>query len=56
MKSDIEQVLDAVSSRGRFTGKNELAYQVGVLAAWISRLAKQDRFISNELATRLKKK
>jgi len=56
MKSDIKEVLDAVSSRGRFTGKNELAYQVGVLAGWISRLAKQDSQIKHELAVRLKKK
>ena len=56
MKSDIKEVLDAVSSKGRYTGKNELAYQVGVLAAWVSRLARQDSQVRKELAVRLKKK
>ena len=56
MKSDIKQVLEAVSSKGRYTGNNELAYQVGVLAAWINRLAKHDYGVSCELARRLEKK
>lgn len=56
MKSDIKEVLDAVSSRGRFTGKNELAYQLGVLASWVSRLAKQNYSVRYELTERRKKK
>ena len=56
MKSDIKEVLDAVSSKGRFTGKNELAYQAGVLAAWVSRLAKENYGVRYELMERLRKK
>lgn len=56
MNLAIEEVLNAVSSKGKFEGNLELAYQVGVLAAWVARLAKNDSLIMREISQRNAKK
>lgn len=56
MKKEIEEVLAACSSRGRYKGNTELAYQMGVMAAWIARLANTDSAVMRELKTRAAKK
>lgn len=52
----IEEVLKAASSKGKFEGSQELAYQVGVLAAWVARLSKHDSLIMREIEIRNAKK
>lgn len=54
MNQDIKDVLDSVGSQGKHTGHDETVYQLGVLAAWIARLAKTDWSVRSELEARLK--
>jgi len=56
MNLAIEEVLKATSSKGKFDGTQELAYQVGVLAAWVARLAKNDSQLMREIDSRNTKK
>jgi hypothetical protein len=53
MNSEIQRVLDAVGSSGKHKGSDETAYQLGVLAAWIARLANTDWSVRSELEVRL---
>lgn len=55
MNSEIKDILTAASSKGKFEGNQELAYQLGVLAAWIVRLSKNDSTIMAELKQRISK-
>ena len=48
----IVKVLNAVSSDGTYKDGNEVAYQLGVLAAWIAREAKNHPNIAMELEQR----
>ena len=48
----IVRVLNAVSSDGTYKDANEIAYQLGVLAAWIAREAKNHHNIAVELEQR----
>jgi len=52
MNNEVKEILAAASSKGKFTGNQELAYQVGVLAAWIARLSKNDSKIIVEIKQR----
>jgi len=56
MKAEINEVLRAVSSNGKYKGQLETAYQLGVLAAWVARLSKSDWSVSAELNQRLRNK
>ena len=53
MDVKVKEVLAAVSSQGRLTGSAETAYQLGVLAAWIARLAAEDWTVRRELELRI---
>ena len=55
MNQDIREVLESVTSHGKHTGHNETVYQLGVLAAWVARLAKTDWAVRAELQARLTK-
>jgi hypothetical protein len=53
MNSEINNVLKAVSSNGKFTGDLETAYQLGFMASWINRISKYDWAVSAELDKRI---
>jgi hypothetical protein len=46
-------VLNAVSSGGQYTDADEIAYQLGLLSAWVLRLSKQHWDVELELNQRL---
>ena len=53
INKQVEDILNAASSNGRFTGEMEIAYQLGVLAGWLARLSKDDWYIQQEVIGRL---
>jgi hypothetical protein len=53
MNSEINNVLKAVGSNGKYTGNLETTYQLGVMAAWINRISKYDWSVNAELAKRI---
>jgi hypothetical protein len=50
---EIIDVLNAVSSCGQYKNADEIAYQLGLLSAWIVRLSKQHYDVELELKQRL---
>jgi hypothetical protein len=50
---EIIDVLNAVSSCGQYKNSDEIAYQLGLLSAWIVRLSKQHYDVELELKQRL---
>ena len=50
---EIIDVLHAVSSCGQYKNADEIAYQLGLLSAWIVRLSKQHYDVELELKQRL---
>jgi hypothetical protein len=50
---EITDVLNAVSSGGQYTDADEIAYQLGLLSAWVLRLSKQHWDVKLELNQRL---
>lgn len=50
---EIIDVLNAVSSGGQYKNADEIAYQLGLLSAWIVRLSKQHYDVELELKQRL---
>ena len=50
---EITDVLNAVSSGGQYTDADEIAYQLGLLSAWVLRLSKQHWDVELELNQRL---
>ena len=50
---EIIDVLHAVSSGGQYKNADEIAYQLGLLSAWIVRLSKQHYDVELELKQRL---
>jgi hypothetical protein len=50
---EITDVLNAVSSGGQYTDADEIAYQLGLLSAWVLRLSKQHWDVEHELKQRL---
>ena len=50
---EIIDVLNAVSSCGQYKNAEEIAYQLGLLSAWIVRLSKQHYDVELELKQRL---
>jgi hypothetical protein len=50
---EIADVLNAVSSGGQYTDADEIAYQLGLLSAWVLRLSKQHWDVRVELDQRL---
>ena len=50
---EIIDVLNAVSSCGQYKNADEIAYQLGLLSAWVLRLSKQHWDVELELNQRL---
>ena len=50
---EIIDVLNAVSSCGQYKNADEIAYQLGLLSAWVLRLSKQHYDVELELKQRL---
>ena len=50
---EIIDVLHAVSSGGQYKNADEIAYQLGLLSAWVLRLSKQHWDVELELNQRL---
>ena len=50
---EIIDVLHAVSSCGQYKNADEIAYQLGLLSAWIVRLSREHRDVESELKQRL---
>ena len=50
---EIIDVLNAASSCGQYKNADEIAYQLGLLSAWIVRLSKQHYDVELELKQRL---
>ena len=50
---EIIDVLNAVSSCGQYKNADEIAYQLGMLSAWIVRLSKEHWDVEAELKQRL---
>ena len=50
---EIIDVLNAVSSCGQYKNADEIAYQLGLLSAWVLRLSKQHYDVEAELNHRL---
>ena len=50
---EIIDVLHAVSSCGQYKNADEIAYQLGLLSAWIVRLSKEHWDVESELKQRL---
>ena len=50
---EIIDVLNAVSSGGQYKNADEIAYQLGLLSAWVLRLSKQHWDVELELNQRL---
>ena len=50
---EIIDVLHAVSSCGQYKNADEIAYQLGLLSAWIVRLSKEHWDVESELNHRL---
>ena len=50
---EIIDVLNAVSSCGQYKNADEIAYQLGLLSAWIVRLSKEHWDVELELNQRL---
>ena len=50
---EITDVLNAVSSGGQYKNADEIAYQLGLLSAWVLRLSKQHWDVELELNQRL---
>ena len=50
---EIIDVLHAVSSCGQYKNADEIAYQLGMLSAWIVRLSKEHWDVEAELKQRL---
>ena len=50
---EIIDVLNAVSSGGQYKNADEIAYQLGLLSAWVLRLSKQHWDVKLELNQRL---
>lgn len=55
MKKQIEDVLAAASSNGRYTGEKEVAFQLGVLSGWLARIAKDNWYVQQEIVGRVEK-